>query len=285
MAQRILIVDDEPDICEILRFNLEMEGYDVLTAEGAEEAQQIVESSMSSVSLSGSIGSIGSIDLILLDVMMTPKSGFEWAEELKADPRTRDIPIIFCTAKTLEEDMLHGFALGSDDYICKPFRVSEVKARVKAVMKRTALPQPPQKEEMKIAKASESTPNKESQRTIVYTPSPLHTTDPHPKVGETTKPEKDQVGRGGITLDLDSKECRVDGEVVAMTKLEFELLALLLSKPGQVFSREKILQEVWPSDTIVLDRTVDVNITRIRKKIGRYGECLRTKFGYGYMFI
>ncbi|MCQ2266446.1 MAG: response regulator transcription factor [Bacteroidaceae bacterium] len=249
MSKRILIVDDEPDISEILRFNLEMEGYDVLTAEGADEAQQIVESS---------IGSNGSIDLILLDVMMTPKSGFEWAEELKADPRTRDIPIIFCTAKTLEEDMLHGFALGSDDYICKPFRVSEVKARVKAVMRRGE----------GHSGAPEVTPlqDKASPRTIVYTPSPL------------------MDGRGGVVLDLDRKECRVDGEEVAFTKLEFELLALLLSRPGQVFSREEILRTVWPSDAIVLDRTVDVNITRIRKKIGRYGECLRTKFGYGYMF-
>lgn len=273
MSKRILIVDDEPDICEILRFNLEMEGYDVLTAEGADEAQQIVESSMSSVgsvSLSGSNGSIGSIDLILLDVMMTPKSGFEWAEELKADPRTQDIPIIFCTAKTLEEDLLHGFALGSDDYICKPFRVSEVKARVKAVMRRIPTPSHKGNGEYALVKGkmvdiNESKASAETLRTIIYTP-----------FGE---------GGGGVVLDLDRKECRVDGQEVAMTKLEFEVLALLLSKPGQVFSREKILQEVWPSDTIVLDRTVDVNITRIRKKIGRYGECLRTKFGYGYMFI
>lgn len=234
MPKRILIVDDEPDICEILRFNLEMEGYDVLTAEGAEEGQEIVNKK--------------SIDLILLDVMMTHKSGFEWAKELKANPGTADIPIIFCTAKTMEEDLLEGFALGSDDYICKPFRISEVKARVKAVLRRT---QPVSEEE--TASASDQ----QNEGIIRYE---------------------------GIVLYLDRKECFVDDEEVAFTKLEFELLALLLSKPGQVFSREKILQMVWPSDAIVLDRTVDVNITRIRKKIGRYGECLRTKFGYGYMF-
>lgn len=302
MAQRILIVDDEPDICEILRFNLEMEGYDVLTAEGADEAQQIVERSISSNR---------SIDLILLDVMMTPKSGFDWAEELKADPRTQDIPIIFCTARTMEEDMLHGFALGSDDYICKPFRVSEVKARVKAVMRRIrtlefSTPLNPLERGDGYPHASEINPlqDKVAQRTIVYTPSPLHAADSHPcsselalalsgrdggtperGLGEMAEPERGREGMGGVVLDLDRKECRVDGQEVAMTKLEFEVLALLLSKPGQVFSREKILQEVWPSDTIVLDRTVDVNITRIRKKIGPYGECLRTKFGYGYMFI
>lgn len=227
MAKRILIVDDEPDILEILRFNLETEGYEVFTAESPVEAQQIVDSK--------------SIDLILLDVMMTPKSGFEWARELKADTTTANIPIIFCTAKTTENDLLTGFGLGSDDYICKPFRISEVKARVKAVLRRTVQP----------------TVAPTDSNTIVYE---------------------------GITMDLDRKECTVDGENVAFTKLEFEVLALLLASPGQVFSREKILRMAWPGNTIVLDRTVDVNITRIRKKIGRYGKCLRTKFGYGYLF-
>lgn len=236
MAKTILIVDDEPDICEILSFNLETEGYDVQTAESADEAQQIVNCRLLNCQ---------SVDLILLDVMMTPKSGFEWAKELKRDSNTANIPIIFCTAKTMEEDLLLGFALGSDDYICKPFRISEVKARVKAVLRRT-----------------------EQSQTIAHEPSTI----------------TNELKYGDLVLDIDRKECHVDGKEVAFTKLEFELLALLLSKPGQVFSREKILSTVWPSDTIVLDRTVDVNITRIRKKIGRYGECLRTKFGYGYMF-
>lgn len=249
MTKRILIVDDEPDICEILRFNLEMEGYDVLTAEGAEEGQEIVNRHF--------------IDLILLDVMMTPKSGFEWARELKSIPRTADIPIIFCTAKTMEEDLLQGFALGSDDYICKPFRISEVKARVKAVLKRaTAIPVPP----------------------LFTSGSSGSNLDAEPDAPASSA-ERSLIKYEGIELYLDRKECRVDGVEVAFTKLEFELLALLLSKPGQVFSREKILHEVWPSDAIVLDRTVDVNITRIRKKIGPYGACLRTKFGYGYMFV
>ncbi len=235
MAKRILIVDDEPDICEILRFNLEMDGYEVETAEGADEGQQILNEK--------------TVDLIILDVMMASKSGFEWAKELKADPRTTDVPIIFCTAKTMEEDLLNGFALGSDDYICKPFRISEVKARVKAVLRRT---QPA------------------SLSNDMTTPTPI--------------PTANTIQYEGLLLDLDRKECFVDGQEVMFTKIEFEILSLLLSKSGQVFSRERILHAVWPSDTIVLDRTVDVNITRIRKKIGRYGECLRTKFGYGYMF-
>lgn len=226
--QRILIVDDEPDICEILRFNLEVEGYDVTTAEAPLPLADPLP------------------DLILLDVMMTPKSGFEWAKELKADTRTADIPIIFCTAMAQEGDLLHGFALGSDDYICKPFRVSEVKARVAAVLRRSI--------------------NREKSN-----------------AGEM-QPAANTLTYEGIVMDLDKKECTVDGVEVMFSKLEFELLALLLSKPGCLFTREAILKAVWPTGTVVLDRTVDVNITRIRKKIGRYGVYLRTKFGYGYKF-
>lgn len=222
MEKRILIVDDEPDILEILRFNLEMEGYVVDTSECPCELTDPLP------------------NLILLDVMMTPKSGFEWAKELKSDAHTNAIPIIFCTAKTAESDMLTGFGLGSDDYICKPFRIGEVKARVKAVLRRTSQ----QDADLSV-------------HVIRYK---------------------------GIELNLDRKECKVDGEDVAFTKLEFELLALLLSSPGQVFSRDKILETVWPGDTVVLDRTVDVNITRIRKKIGQYGEYIKTRFGYGYLF-
>lgn len=255
MAKRILIVDDETDILEILRFNLEMEGYEV-------------EVSESPIQLTGlphyGEGQVERLpDLILLDVMMTPKSGFEWAKELKGDPHTANIPIIFCTAKTTENDLLTGFGLGSDDYICKPFRISEVKARVKAVLRRSAMPDHVQ---------SEDANNESAQQNILsfY----LEGNDAHTTEG----------ARKGLVLDLDRKECMVDGDIVPFTKLEFGVLELLLSSPGKVFSREKILRKVWPDDTIVLDRTVDVNITRIRKKIGRYGDYLRTRFGYGYLF-
>lgn len=228
MHRKILIVDDEPDICEILRFNLEMEGFDVQVA----EAPFYLEDTLP--------------DLILLDVMMSPKSGFEWAAELKNDSRTASIPIIFCTAKTLEEDMLQGFALGSDDYVCKPFRISEVKARVNAVLRRT----------YREKDAEESvTPN-----------------------------NTNCIRFEGICLYLDSKECFIDGNAVAFTKIEFEILVLLLSNLGQVFSRDTILQQVWPSGTIVLNRTVDVNMARIRKKIGHYSQHLQSKSGYGYFF-
>ncbi len=224
MAKHILIVDDEPDILEILRFNLETEGYDVRTSEVPIDLEDALP------------------DLILLDVMMTPISGFEWAKILKANPRTADIPIIFCTAKTEEKDLLTGFSIGSDDYICKPFRISEVKARVAAVLRRTS------------------------------------------RNGVTRHTASNIIQYEGIVMDLDRKECKVDAKDVQFTKLEFEVLALLLGSPGQVFSRDKILRTVWPDDTIVLDRTVDVNITRIRKKIGHYGDYLRTRVGYGYLF-
>lgn len=227
MSKRILIVDDEPDICEILRFNLEMEGYEVQVAEAPFTLGEKLP------------------DLILLDVMMTPKSGFEWASEIKATPRTAHIPVIFCTAKTLESDMLQGFALGSDDYICKPFRISEVKARVNAVLRRTHLA-------TEIAKS--------------------------PTAGNNI------IQFEGLILNLDNKECLLDSEAVTFTKIEFEILVLLISNPGQVFSRETILKRVWPSGTIVLDRTVDVNMARIRKKIGHYSQHLQSKFGYGYIF-
>ncbi|MCQ2198216.1 MAG: response regulator transcription factor [Paludibacteraceae bacterium] len=224
MSKRILIVDDEEDILDILRFNLEIEGYEIETHEAPIELGSKLP------------------DLIILDVMMTPKSGFKWAKELKEDVRTANIPIIFCTAKTTEADMLTGFGIGSDDYICKPFRISEVKARVAAILRRT-----------------NNTPNdkRDSENIIRYE---------------------------DITLDLVRKQCTIGGSNIPFTKLEFELFSLLLSSPGEVFSREKILQVVWPNDTIVIDRTVDVNITRIRKKIGRYGKNIRTKFGYGYLF-
>lgn len=223
MPSHILIVDDEPDFCDILRFNLENEGYLVSTADSAMEGGRAVSS--------------GSVDLILLDVMMTPKSGFEWAAELKSDDSTRDIPIIFCTAKTMEHDILKGFSLGSDDYICKPYRVSEVLARVRAVLSRCQ-----------------------------------------------SRDSGEVIRHLGIEINLERKDCTVDGIPVKFTKMELEILVLLLSRPGQVFSREDIIRKVWPDHTIVLDRTVDVNITRIRKKIGDYGSHIRTRFGYGYFF-
>lgn len=224
MAIRLLVVDDEPDICEILRFNLELEGYDVRVQEAPSKLMEPIP------------------DLIILDVMMSPVDGFQWARELRSDPLTKNIPIIFCTAKSQEDDLLEGFSCGGDDYICKPFRMSEVKARVRAVLSRSASRQ------------------------------------------EAEEKRDCQIRFEGLVLETERKVCLVDGQEVSFTKLEFELLVVLVGNPNRVFSRQEILSKAWPSDTVVLDRTVDVNITRIRKKIGRYGCHIRTKFGYGYQF-
>ena len=222
--KRILVVDDEQDLCDILLYNLRAAGYQ---AEAAYSAEEAIEKEPSEY------------DLLLLDVMMPGMSGFELAQRLKGDEVTAAIPIIFLTAKDTEEDMLHGFGLGADDYVKKPFSVCEVMARVKAVLSRS-LPQPLQKE-----------------GSLEYE---------------------------GLAMDLSHKSVTVDGEAVALTKTEFELLALLLSHRGEVFSRQQILDSVWPQDVIVTDRTVDVNVTRMRKKIGRYGQMIVSRQGFGYVF-
>ncbi|MDD6952812.1 MAG: response regulator transcription factor [Prevotella sp.] len=222
---RILVVDDEQDLCEILKFNLETEGYDVETANSAEEALEL---------------DLPSFDLLLLDVMMGGMSGFALAKKLKAAPVTAGIPIIFLTAKDTENDTITGFNLGADDYISKPFSLREVLVRVRAVLRRTA----------------------------EQHGEPLHST----------------ISYQGLVMDLDKKTVTIDGEEVAFTKTEFELLHLLLAERGRVFSREQLIERVWPKDVLVLDRTVDVNITRLRKKVGRFAKCIVTRLGFGYYF-
>ena len=222
---RILVVDDEQDLCEILKFNLETEGYEVDTANSAEEA--IVKD-------------IPSYNLLLLDVMMGEMSGFAMAKKLKADERTCNVPIIFLTARDTENDTVTGFNLGADDYISKPFSSREVMVRIRAVLRRTA-PQP-----------------EENERNIL----------------------KYQ----GLELDLDKKTVSIEGKLVAFTKTEFELLHTLLDEKGRVFSRQELINRIWPSDVLVLDRTVDVNITRLRKKIGPFSKCIVTRLGFGYLF-
>ena len=222
---RILVVDDEQDLCEILKFNLETEGYEVETANSAEEAIVL---------------DIPSYDLLLLDVMMGEMSGFALAKKLKADERTSNIPIIFLTARDTENDTVTGFNLGADDYISKPFSIREVLVRIRAVLRRTT----PQQEEG----------------------------------------SKNILKFQGLVLDLDKKTVTIEGEPVAFTKTEFEILHTLLDERGRVFSRQELINRVWPSDVLVLDRTVDVNITRLRKKIGPFAKCIVTRLGFGYLF-
>lgn len=223
---RILVVDDEQDLCEILKFNLETEGYQVETANSAEEALE---------------KDIASYNLLLLDVMMGGMSGFQLAKQLKNSEVTAHIPIIFLTARDTENDTVTGFNLGADDYISKPFSIREVMVRVRAVLRRTA-----------------------SRLEGVEEPA--------------------VISYQGLLLNLDKKSVSVDGEDVPFTKTEFELLRLLLEERGRVFSRQELIDRVWPKDVLVLDRTVDVNITRMRKKIGKFAKCIVTRLGFGYYF-
>ncbi len=221
---RILVVDDEQDLCEILKFNLETEGYEVTTANSAEEALEL---------------DLLGYDLLLLDVMMGGMSGFAMAQKLKAKPATKHIPIIFLTARDTENDTITGFNLGADDYISKPFSIREVLVRVRAVIRRTM------------------DQGKEQHAVINYQ---------------------------GLEINLDKKTVSIDGEEIPFTKTEFEILHLLLAEKGRVFSRQELIDRIWPKDVLVLDRTVDVNITRLRKKVGRFAKCIVTRLGFGYYF-
>ena len=225
----ILIVDDEETLCEVLKLNLENEGYDVDIAFSAEQALTL---------------NLNKYSLILLDIMMGEISGIKMAKMLKADLKTANIPIIFCTAKDTEDDMIMGLNLGADDYIMKPYTIRNVIARVKSVLRRTS-----------------------GNKNI-----------------NTHTEQKETLEVDGLVLDLEFKRCLVDGEEVKLARKEFELLAYLISHRGKICSREQILSRVWSDEVVVLDRTIDVNITRLRSKIGVYGSYIVTRSGFGYGF-
>ena len=229
MAERILIVDDEETLCEVLKLNLENEGYDVDIAFSAEQALTL---------------DLQNYALILLDIMMGEISGIKMAKMLKADVSTANIPIIFTTARDTEDDMVMGLNIGADDYIMKPYTVRNVIARVKSVLRRTS-----------------------GQKSIN---------------APVAAPEVLQVE--GLRLDMEFKRCMVDGTEVKLAKKEFELLAYLIKHRGKICSREQILSRVWSDEVVVLDRTIDVNITRLRSKIGAYGSYIVTRSGFGYGF-
>lgn len=222
--KRILVVDDEEDLCEILQFNLESEGFAVDVAYSAEQALKVLS---------------GEHDLILLDVMMEGISGFKMAEKVRKE-LNMTTPIIFLTAKDTENDMLTGFSTGGDDYIAKPFSIKEVSARVKAVLKRS---------------------------------------------GGTGLPEKKQIIEiEGLIINLTTKQITLEGKYLLLTKKEFEILSMMAKSPNRIFSREDILGKVWQEDGYVLERTVDVHITRLRKKLGEFGKHIVNRSGYGYCF-
>lgn len=223
---RILVVDDEETLCETVQLKLELEGYDVDVAYSAEEALKL---------------DLTAYGLILLDVMMGEMSGFEMARKMRANPVTAGIPVIFCTARDSEDDMISGLQLGADDYIAKPYSLRNVCARVESVLRRT---------------------------------------ERKPEAGD-----EESVAFEGLQLDLSQKTCTVDGDPVKLPRKEFELLSLLMKGKGRIYSREEILKAVWPEEVVVVNRVVDVNITRLRSKVGRYGKMIVTRSGYGYGFM
>lgn len=222
-GKKILIVDDEEDLCEILQYNLNNEGFDTDIAHSAEEALE---------------KPIEEFDLVLLDIMMGQISGFKFADKIRKELKS-NVPIIFLTAKDTENDLLTGFSLGADDYIAKPFSVNELTARVKAVLKRA------HQEKIK--------------------PDPV-------------------IKFRDFDLDTVRKRLIINDKPVELTKKEYEILKVLLDSHGKVFSREDLLDLVWSKDVIVTERTIDVNITRLRAKLGPFGRCIRNKTGYGYYF-
>lgn len=226
IPQRILVVDDEEDLCEILQFNLESEGFSVDVAYSAEEALK---------------KNLTEYNLLMLDVMMGEISGFRMARTVRDNPKTAGIPIIFLTAKDTENDKLTGFNIGADDYISKPFSIREVVARVKALLRRV----------------ESKTPEKAAIQSLVYE---------------------------NLVMYLDNKKVLLNNDEIPFTKKEFEILKLFLENKNRVFTREEMLSRVWSDEVIVLDRTIDVNITRLRKKIGPYGKNIVTRLGYGYCF-
>ena len=223
MPIKILVVDDEPDLREILQCNLEAAGYDVDTASSAEEALQMMNRCPS---------------LVLLDVMMGGMSGFALAKVLREE-RGLKVPIIFLTAKDTEEDLLHGFSVGADDYISKPFSLQEVMARVKAVLRRA----------------------------------------------EVTESAERPTSAELLQLDAERKVVRIGSAEIPLSKKEFGILSMLTANPGKVFSREQILEEVWQGESYVLDRTVDVHIAHVRKKLGDMGNRIVNRQGHGYCFV
>ena len=226
MTNKILIVDDERDICEILEFNLTKEGFEVECASSAEEAMETLTTEH---------------DLVLLDVMMGGISGYKMAEKLRKEGN--QVPIIFLTAKDTENDMLTGFSVGGDDYISKPFSIKAVIARVKAVIKRS--------------------------RT---------------EMDKNNQKENHQLVFNDIVIDREKKELSIDNNKINLTKTEFEILLLLAENPNRIFSREVMIEKIWSEAPYTTERTVDVHIARLRKKMGNHASVIINRSGYGYRF-
>ncbi|MCC8038801.1 MAG: response regulator transcription factor [Bacteroidales bacterium] len=232
MRIKILVIDDEESVCEILKYNLEKEGYEVDCAYSAEDALEM---------------DLASYSLFIVDIMMDRLSGFDFAKRLKNDSATENTPIMFCSALNGEDDMVMGLNIGSDDYITKPFVIGVVLARVRAVLRRSAAAQ-----QMEYNRAQG-----------IYEP---------------------DITYRSLRIDRNVKACYLGGEPVALTRTEFDILLFFLTHRNRIYSREEIIQNVWPGDVVITNRTIDTNITRLRKKLGEYGANIVTRLGFGYGF-
>jgi two-component system alkaline phosphatase synthesis response regulator PhoP len=219
---KILIVEDEQDISEILQFNLSGEGFEADVVSSGEEALK---------------KNLASYNLFLFDVMLGGMSGYKLANIVRKELELH-MPIIFLTAKGEENDILTGFNVGADDYISKPFSIREVIARVKAILKR----------------------------------------------GANVSGDAQVVSFSELSIDLKKKSVNLSGETINLTRKEFEILVLLMKRPGQFLSREEILSRIWRDEVVVTERNVDVNMARLRKKLGSYGTYIKGKSGFGYSF-
>jgi len=232
MSTRILVIDDEESLCDILKYNLEKEGYQVDCAYSATEALE---------------RNLKVYDLFIVDIMMERLSGYDFVQRIRCKSDTESKPVIFCSALDGEDDKVTGLDIGGDDYITKPFVIGEVLARVRAVLRRAAAVNDVAREEKK----SELLP---------------------------------EVSYKGIRIDQNVKKCFINGGFVQLTKTEYDLLLFFLTHAGRIYSREQIIASVWPPDVYVTERAIDTNITRLRKKLGEYGNCIVTRQGFGYGF-
>ncbi len=232
MRIKILVIDDEESICEILKFNLEKEGYEVDTAYSAEEA---LDRDLSGYSL------------FIVDIMMDRLSGFDFAKRIKNNDAIENTPIIFCSALSGEDDTVMGLNIGGDDYITKPFVISEVLARVRAVLRRSHATK---QWAYNVSKS-------------IYEP---------------------DITFKNLRINRNEKICYLNGEAVALTRTEFDILLFFLTHRNRIYSREEIIQQIWAGDVVVTNRTIDTNITRLRRKLGEYGNNIVTRLGFGYGF-
>jgi two-component system alkaline phosphatase synthesis response regulator PhoP len=223
MAKRILLVDDEQDILDLLKYNLAAEGYEMMMATDGLQALELASSSP---------------DLIILDVMLPGKDGWEVIRQLRQNENTKRIPVIFLTAKGGEVDEVVGLELGADDYIVKPISIRKLIARVKTVLRKTI----------------------------------------------TAQPETDATLRfGEVEINPLNYAVKVAGKSITFTKKEFEVLVYLAKRPGRVVTRDTLLNEIWGDDVVVIDRTIDVHIRKIREKLGEKNmHLIETIKGVGY---